>query len=79
MKIIVSWVDFDFVETITEMIKDFRNLASMQQDLIKGKKKEIDYLDGAVIELGKKHGVKCPVNEGSVMIIKRMEKNNCFI
>jgi len=65
--------DFDFVEMINTSIKGSRNLSSMHQDLIKGKKTEIDYLNGAVIELGKKYGIKCPVNEGLVMIIKEME------
>ena len=50
----------------------------MQQDLIKGKHTEIDYLNGAVVRLGKKHGIKCPVNEALAMIIKEMEKDNKF-
>ena len=41
---------------------------------MKGKKTEIDYLNGAVVKLGKKYGVKCPVNEALVKIIKEMEK-----
>ena len=51
-----------------------RNLSSMLQDLLKGKKTEIDYLNGAVVNFGKKYNVKCPVNEALVMIIKEMEK-----
>jgi len=62
------------VEMINKGIKGSRNLSSMHQDLIKGKKTEIDYLNGAVIELGKKYGIKCLVNEGLVMVIKGMEK-----
>ena len=65
--------DFDFVEMVNKMIKDSKNISSMQQDLIKGKKTEIDYLNGAVVKLGKRQGIKCPVNEGLVMIIKGME------
>ena len=48
----------------------------MLQDLLKGNPTEIDYLNGAVVELGEKYGVKCPVNEALVMIIKEMEKLN---
>ena len=48
----------------------------MQQDLIKGKKTEIGYLNGAVVKLGRKYGIKCPVNEAFVVIIKEMEKKS---
>jgi len=66
--------DIDFIQMVNAMIKDSRNISSMQQDIIKGKRTEIDYLNGAVVELGKKYGLKCPVNEGLVMIIKGMDK-----
>ena len=66
--------DIDFVDAINETIKNSRNISSMQQDLIKAKKTEIDYLNGAVAELGKKYKIKCPVNRAMCMIIKEMEK-----
>lgn len=66
--------NFDFVKTINKAIKNSRNISSMQQDLIKGKKTEIDYLNGAVVKLGKNYGIKCPINEALVTIIKEMEK-----
>ena len=68
--------NFDFVKAINNGTKNSRNISSMQQDLIKGKKTEIDYLNGAVIKLGKKYGIKCPVNEAFVVIIKEMEKKS---
>lgn len=66
--------DIDFVKIINDAIKDSRNLSSMHQDVLKGKKTEIDYLNGAVVELGKKYGIKCPVNEALVVIVKGMGK-----
>lgn len=66
--------DVDFVKMVDDMIKDSENISSMQQDILKGRKTEIDYLNGAVVELGKKYGIKCPVNETLVMIVKGMEK-----
>lgn len=66
-------VGIDSIETINKAIKGSKNLSSMHQDLLKGKKTEIDYLNGVVVELGKKYGIKCPVNEGLVMIIKGIE------
>ncbi len=65
--------DIDFVKKINNGIKNSRNLSSMLQDLIKGKKTEIDYLNGAVVELGKRYGIECPVNEGLVRIVKGMK------
>ncbi len=67
-------LDIDFVKMVNEMIKDSGNMSSMQQDIIKGRKTEIDYLNGAVVELGRKYRIKCPVNGGLVMIVKEMEK-----
>jgi len=66
--------DIDFVKIINDVIKDSRNLSSMHQDMLKGKKTEIDYLNGAVVELGKKYGIECPVNEALVVIVKGMGK-----
>jgi 2-dehydropantoate 2-reductase len=37
--------------------------SSMLQDIERGKQTEIDYLNGAVVSLGKKLGIKTPVNE----------------
>ena len=65
--------DIDFVKLVDEMIKNSRNVSSMQQDILKRKKTEIDYLNGAVVELGKKYGIRCPINKGLVMIVKEME------
>ena len=66
--------DIDFVGMVNEMIKESNNISSMQQDIIKGKKTEIGYLNGAVVELGRKYGITCLVNEGLVMIIKGIEE-----
>lgn len=62
--------NFDFVKAINAAVIDSKNISSMQQDLIKGKHTEIDYLNGAVARLGKKYGIKCPVNEALTEIIK---------
>jgi len=64
----------DFMKMIDEAIKNSKNISSMQQDLIKGKRTEIDYLNGGVAKLGKKYGIECPVNEALAMIIKEIEK-----
>jgi 2-dehydropantoate 2-reductase len=50
-----------------------RNIVSMQQDLFRGRPTEIDYLNGAVVTLGARHGLQCPVNDGLTKIIKGMK------
>lgn len=65
----------DFVKMINKSIKNSSNISSMQQDLLKGKHTEINYLNSAVVELGRKYGIRCPVNEALVMIIKEMERH----
>ena len=68
--------DFDFLKSLNEGIKNSKNISSMQQDLLKGRKTEIDFLNLAVAELGKKYGIKCPVNDSLAVIIKEMERLN---
>jgi 2-dehydropantoate 2-reductase len=63
------------IETINSSIKGSRNLSSMHQDILKGKKTEIDFINGAIVKIGKMHGIKTPVNEALIAIIKEMENS----
>ena len=65
----------DFVRSIAEVFGASRNVASMRQDLIKGKPTEIDFMNGAVVALGQQHGIDCPVNAALVAIVKAMERS----
>ena len=65
--------DVDFMREINETFAPSRNIASMQQDLLRGRPTEIDYMNGAVAALGAEHGVPCPVNRALTAIIKAME------
>ncbi len=69
-------VDFriDFLETIAEVFGPSRNIASMRQDLMRGKPTEIDHMNGAVVDLGRRAGIDCPVNAALVAIIKAMDR-----
>jgi 2-dehydropantoate 2-reductase len=66
-------LDGDFVQMIAEVFGPSRNVASMRQDLLKGKPTEIDFMNGAVVELGRRHALECPVNAALTAIIKAME------
>jgi 2-dehydropantoate 2-reductase len=65
--------DNDFLAELATVYGPSRNIASMRQDLMKGKPTEIDYMNGAVVDLGERHGIPCPVNAALVAIIKAME------
>lgn len=65
--------DVDFMQQITETFAPSHNIASMLQDLLRGRATEIDYMNGAVAALGAEHGVPCPVNRALTDIIKSME------
>ena len=45
----------------------------MQQDLLQGRRTEIDFLNGAVVRLGETFGIQCPVNQALATIIRQME------
>ena len=47
--------------------------SSMYQDLSAGKKTEIDFINGAVVEKGRMHGINTPVNSTIVNMIKFRE------
>ena len=65
--------EVDFMREINETFAPSHNIASMLQDLRRGRPTEIDYMNGAVVALGAKHGVSCPVNKGIADIIKALE------
>lgn len=62
-----------FVDDIDRIYGASKNLSSMQQDLLRGRRTEIDFLNGAVVALGARYGIACPVNQALTMIIKAME------
>jgi 2-dehydropantoate 2-reductase len=65
----------DLVSAIDRQYGSSRNLSSMQQDLLKGRRTEIDFLNGAVVRLGEKYGVACPVNQALAAIILALERH----
>jgi 2-dehydropantoate 2-reductase len=46
---------------------------SLLQDLLKGRRTEVDYLNGYVVRKGREVGVPTPVNEAIVEVTKRVE------
>lgn len=54
-------------------LKTSENISSMLQDLLKGKKTEIDEINGAFVEIAKKNGMNAPLNEFIYLAVKSME------
>ncbi len=49
------------------------NTSSMLQDVLKGKKTEIDSINGYIVRLARKHSLPVPVNETLYALIKALE------
>jgi 2-dehydropantoate 2-reductase len=64
----------DFVRAIADTFGASRNIASMRQDLQRGRPTEIDFMNGAVVAQGQRHRIDCPVNAALTAIIKAMER-----
>ncbi len=67
-------IDPDIKDVIDLGVSNFFNYSSMCQDVMKKKKTEIDYLNGKVVELGKKHDIPTPTNGILVALIKFLEE-----
>jgi 2-dehydropantoate 2-reductase len=63
----------DFVALIDRVFAGARTIASMRQDLMKGRATEIDHMNGAVARLGAQFGLPCPVNAALTTMIKYLE------
>ncbi len=65
----------DFFQKTVEGLKDSKNFSSMFQDIIKGRKTEIDFLNAEIVKTGEKHGIPTPINKMLVELIKFKEQN----
>ncbi|UCE07979.1 MAG: ketopantoate reductase family protein [bacterium] len=52
------------------------NKNSMLQDIEKGKRTEIDFINGALVKYGIEVGVSCPINGVLTALVKGLEKRN---
>nr|MDO8081451.1 2-dehydropantoate 2-reductase [Candidatus Freyarchaeota archaeon] len=66
---------FDPVEKTFEVARETaQNKNSMLQDIERGKRTEIDFINGAISRYGKKHSVPTPMNELITALVKGLEK-----
>jgi len=66
----------NFIERVEKKLKSYTNFSSMCQDILKKRKTEIDFLNGKIIELAKKHKIEVPINETIYHLIKFLEEKS---
>jgi 2-dehydropantoate 2-reductase len=51
-----------------------KNISSMRQDVMAGRKTEVDYINGYLVNKAREHGLASPINAKIVELVKRLEK-----
>lgn len=75
--LVLSLPDFLFFKIAAGMIKiDPQARSSMWQDLKQGRKTEIDYINGEIVNLAKKNNLTAPINTAIIALIKEIEASN---
>lgn len=73
--IVLSLPDFLFFRIAAKMIKiDPQARSSMSQDLQQGRKTEIDYINGEIVNLAQKNNLSAPINSAIIKLIKEVEQ-----
>jgi 2-dehydropantoate 2-reductase len=67
----------EFVRTVAE--NTVANTSSMLQDVLRGKRTEIDAINGYVLDMARKHGIEAPANEMLWGMVKAVEKEDAKI
>ncbi len=71
-------IDFDYDEVARRVVNvanvTSENVSSMLTDRLNHRRTEIDYINGAICNLGKKHGVQTPVNSTLTSLIRATEE-----
>lgn len=57
-------------------IGTYHNKSSMRQDIERGKKTEVDFINGAIVAEGAKAGIPTPVNQVLTLLVKSIEHRN---
>lgn len=62
------------LDEIDRKILKYTNFSSMCQDIKRGKRTEIDFLNGKIVEIGRKHRILTPVNKTLTCLTKFLEE-----
>ncbi|MCW3981601.1 MAG: 2-dehydropantoate 2-reductase, partial [Candidatus Bathyarchaeota archaeon] len=69
-------IDPAIKEMIDVGVSNFYNYSSMAQDIIRKRKTEIDFLNGKIVDLGRRHNIPTPFNALMVALIKFLEERH---
>lgn len=72
-KIGIDGISIEDVEDITR--KTAENESSMLQDVKRGKRTEIDAINGVIVRIGRENGIDTPVNRTLYTLIKTIERS----
>jgi 2-dehydropantoate 2-reductase len=67
------------MKNIIESGGERRTLGSMLQSIKRGKTTEVDYMNGEIVNLGKKAGIPTPVNSLIVGLVHEVETTGKFL
>jgi 2-dehydropantoate 2-reductase len=68
----------DMLTFINDTYGPSRNRASMLQDLARGHRTEIDFMNGAIADLGDRHHIPCPANRSLTTLIRYLEQRGAW-
>jgi 2-dehydropantoate 2-reductase len=68
-------IDTSLFQIIETQFPSFENRTSMLQDIRNGRKTEINFLNGKIVELGKRHKIPTPVNETITQLVRFLERS----
>ena len=66
-------LEADLLAQLDRVIPTYGNYSSMCQDIMRGAATEIEFLNGRIVELGKRHNIPTPTNVAIVSLIKFLE------
>lgn len=71
----IDLLECDIIEKTKNVARlTAENKSSMLQDIEKGRRTEIDSINGKIVEVGNKHGVETPINSALVALVKGIEE-----
>lgn len=62
-----------FTRTLDVIVQTAENRCSMLQDIEKGRRTEIDQINGAIVDIGQKIGVETPANQMIATLIRAIQ------
>lgn len=68
-------LDASLLDTLNQTLSDYTNRTSMYQDIQRGRRTEIDFLNGRIVKLGQAHAIATPVNSCLTQLVRFLESN----